>query len=337
MSPDSHPKLVSSGYVALDVVQTAQGSWLRAGGSAANVACNLAHFGWQASIVALLGDDDAATVVIRDLQAAGVDTSGIHKLPSAGTPIVVHEVEANGHRYRFGCKHCGRAYVPHRPLPAVAASAMALNLPAPAVFYFDRASAGALTLAAAHRHAGRTVIYEPSTAGRPAAHRQAAVLASIVKYSRERSAAFADALGPVADGQVRIETRGSEGSAFRIGAGDWQLLPSCPIRAVDAGGAGDWMTAALIDVLQTRQKWSERHIRRAIEFAQAVAAISCLLPGARTLSNLMDRGAIRIAAAKLARGITPFIPRTEPSPNKAVDTNCAGCSLPLSPASGASV
>jgi len=66
--------ILASGFVALDVVRSDQGVWMRAGGTAGNVAANLAYFGWKARIAGLIGRDDAGRIASHDLSDGSVST-----------------------------------------------------------------------------------------------------------------------------------------------------------------------------------------------------------------------------------------------------------------------
>ena len=116
------------------------------------------------------------------------------------------------------------------------------------VFFFDRPGAAALALAKAHAKAGRLVVYEPSTTGNAGAHMQAAACADVIKFSEEQAAKFEKYFPEdPPNHQLRIVTRGDKGARFRLGPGAWREQPAHNISVVDAGGAGDWMTAALLD------------------------------------------------------------------------------------------
>ena len=99
--------VLASGFVALDVVRSGQGVWMSAGGTAGNVAANLAYFGWKARIVGLIGGDDVGRIVSRDLSNGGVDISALYQHDEIGTPLVLHEIDGKSHRFKFGCSVCG--------------------------------------------------------------------------------------------------------------------------------------------------------------------------------------------------------------------------------------
>jgi fructokinase len=157
----------ASGFVALDVVRRDKGVWMRAGGTAGNIAANLAYFGWKASIAGLIGRDEAGRIVSRDLSDAGVDSADLYQHGEVGTPLVLHEVNAKSHRFKFGCSVCGRPYYRYRPLAPPKVSKLLSSERLADVFFFDRPGAAALALAEAHAKASRLVVYEPSSAENP--------------------------------------------------------------------------------------------------------------------------------------------------------------------------
>ena len=318
--------VLASGYIALDVVRTPEATWLRAGGTAANVAAILAYLGWRSAVVGHIGDDDAGPIVERDLRAVGVDTSGL-RLGEAGTPLVVHEVAPNGHRFRFGCASCGRAYRPHRPVRPIDLDAQFVAAPPADVFFFDRATNAALRLAALHREAGRRVVYEPGSTGRQVAHERAIRLADIVKFSDERRPQFEAALRAPAPGQVWIETRGDRGARLYGASGTSTDVQSFAVRQVDAGGAGDWFTAGLVSRLPDGTV-RPREMVEAVRYGSALGALACLAPGARTIGEMLSKSELDALAARLMRGAAPDF---EVSPIEETPTvgRCGHCRLPL--------
>jgi fructokinase len=292
---DANPRSVlTSGFVALDVIRSDQGVWMRAGGTAGNVAANLAYFGWKARIAGLIGRDEAGRIVSRDLSDAGVDTSDLYQHDEVGTPLVLHEVNGKSHRFKFGCSVCGRPYHRYRSLaPAKVSNLLSCERLAD-VFFFDRPGAAALTLAEAHAKAGRLVVYEPASAGNPIAHMRAAACADVIKYSEEQAANFEKYLPESPPNhQLRIVTRGDKGVRFRLGPEAWREQPAHGVSVVDAGGAGDWMTAALLDCLGLHRPWQVAEVEEAVRWAQGVAAISCLAPGARLLASILEPRVLR--------------------------------------------
>jgi len=322
--------VLASGFVALDVVRSDQGVWMRAGGTAGNVAANLAYFGWKARIAGSIGRDDAGRIVSRDLFDAGVDTSALYQHDEVGTPLVLHEIDGKSHRFKFGCSVCGRPYHRYRPLATTEVSKLLCCERLADVFFFDRPGAAALALAEAHSKAGRLVVYEPSTAGNPGAHMRAAVYADVIKFSEEQAAKFEKYFPEdPTNHQLRIVTRGDKGARFRLGPRAWSEQPAHSVSVVDAGGAGDWMTAALLDSLELHRPWQVAEVEEAVRWAQSVAAISCLVPGARLLASILESGALRQQVKELLSEGPPKAFEPTLRGIRRTSKRCERCRLPF--------
>jgi len=320
--------LLSSGFVALDVVQSVKGTWLRAGGTAANVAANLAFLGWSSRLAATIGDDDAGHLVQSDLADAGVDVGWLELRAGIGTPLVVHEVRETGHRFKFGCAACGRTYARHTPIGLQRSSGLAEKTSLADIFFFDRPSAAALALAEAHTSAGKLVVYEPSTTSRADAHSRAVHLANVVKYSSERAQNFQSLLPRPRPEQLWIVTQGNRGAKFKFDHRKWRPVSAFSVQTVDAAGSGDWMTAALLHGLPEIRAWNGDLIRGAILRAQAVAALNCLVPGARLLASAIDIQGLERRVSQVMAGHPPD-PTDLIADNIDMEGRCPACRLPL--------
>jgi fructokinase len=328
---DNSPRSVlASGFVALDVVHRDHNVWMRAGGTAGNVAANLAYFGWKARITGLIGRDEAGRIISRDLSDAGVDTSDLYQYGEVGTPLVLHEVNGKSHRFKFGCSVCGRPYHRYRPLALAKVSELLRCERLADVFFFDRPGAAALALAETHAKAGRLVVYEPSSAGNAGAHMRAAVCADVIKYSEEQAAKFEKYLPEdPPHHQLRIVTRGDKGVRFRLGAGAWREQPAHSVSVLDAGGAGDWMTAALLDCLGLHRQWQVAEVEEAVCWAQGVAAMSCLVPGARLLASILDSEVLRQQVKELLSKKIPKLFELKLRGIRHTSRRCEACRLPF--------
>lgn len=328
---NANPRSVlASGFVALDIVRSNQGVWMRAGGTAGNVSANLAYFGWKARIAGLIGRDEAGRIVSHDLSAAGVDISALYQHDEVGTPLVLHEIDGKSHRFKFGCSVCGRPYHQYRPLTTTKVSKLISCEMLADVFFFDRPGAAALALAEAHTKAGRLVVYEPSTAGNAGAHMRAASCADVIKYSEQQAAKFEKYFPEdPPNHQLRIVTRGDKGARFRLGPRAWHEQPAHSVSAVDAGGAGDWMTAALLDLLGLHRPWRVVEVEEAVRWAQAVAAISCLVPGARLLASMLEPEALRQQVKALLSECAPKAFELKLRGIRRTSKRCEGCRLPF--------
>lgn len=282
----SGPTVLSAGFTVLDVVRGRDVISHHAGGTAGNVAADLAWLGVHTAALARLGADPAGELLRMDLESAGVDVRHVHLDESVITPIVVHDTGRGGRpKYLFSCPLCGRKFSSHRPVTA-AQSAPFVAAP-PSIFFFDRASAAALQIAAAARAAGGHVVFEPNGPGREALTRKAVDLATVVKVSIDRLDGLMELLGLPRSGQVQVRTAGADGLRWRFGASAWRHEEAFEVDAiVDQGGAGDWTTAGLLSVLPTwGQELNETVLRRGLRLGQALAAVSCAYTGARGMNT----------------------------------------------------
>lgn len=291
---------LSAGFVALDVIIHDEHLGHAAGGTAANVAANLAFLGWRSSVAGVVGTDPAGRHLLADLSSAGVDVSRLKAMPDASTPVVIHEILTDTHRFRFGCPHCGRRFPRSRP-PSVDAAAELIEEAAPDVFFFDRVSAAALLIAEHVRGQGGLVVFEPATPGRKTYFVRAMGLAHLVKYSNERERVLGSLLKPLAR-QVQVRTEGGSGASWRKGSGRWhRSAPTADLAVVDAGGAGDWTTAAFLTSLGSLEPNAvlDQDLSSPLGVAQAVAALSCASVGARGLASDLTHDQVLAAVGEL--------------------------------------
>jgi fructokinase len=324
----SQPAVLSLGYVALDVVMHEQRILHRAGGTASNVAANLAYLGWNSSIAGRIGTDPAGVNLTLDLKDSGVNTSALKMCGDVDTPVVVHEVNARTHRYHFTCPSCGRRFPRHRPVPLPSAYELMCG-GAPDVLFFDRASSAALLVADHVRANGGLVFFEPSTLGAFDRFTRAIDLAHVVKFSSERVKGFADHIRP-SPRQLQIETLGSRGARWRVGSGRWRRIQALEAPTIiDAGGAGDWMTAAFLDALAGRVPVTVDSIDalEPLQQGQAWAALSCGFVGARGLSKAMPVSQARCMVDELRESkYTQRVPvRDDDARSGQVDSSCGAC------------
>jgi fructokinase len=290
MSPTLQGGVLSTGFSVLDVLRVGSTTQHRAGGTAGNVAANLAWLGVKSALLARVGDDPAGHRFRNDLAAAGVNVRWLRRDSSVETPLVVHEVLGHGrHRFRFSCPDCGRRFASHRPAPQeLAAQAGNAN---PGFLFFDRASVGALSIAEKVLPSRATVMFEPNGIGREQLTIRAMGIATIVKLSAERAGGLMGLLEGAKDCQLQIVTHGADGLEWRLNGESWRPAPA--VRGVevrDSGGAGDWTTAAFIAALIHEERLTRPAIARALKVGQAFGALSCMFDGARGLSGQCTPG-----------------------------------------------
>ena len=87
-----------------------------------------------------------------------------------------------------------------------------------------------------------------------------------------------------------IYTDGADGACWRNTGQSWRHVPAYPVDVVDAGGAGDWTTAALLNSISTLSPSdiARADLTEALHYAQAVASLSCQMLGARGLRLAFD-------------------------------------------------
>lgn len=291
------PTVVGTGLLALDVVLSREDDAPRlfAGGTCGNVLTILAWLGWHALPVARLGSDDAGRRVAADLRGFGVQLDVARLNPRAATPIIIERLRTSAdgrpqHQFSINCPVCGSWLPRYQPVTMGAANHALTRAPKTEVFFFDRASRGALILAKAYAQSGALIVFEPSGKSDEGLLNEALSLAHICKYSAERFDAFrwSSAQRPL----LEIQTLGHDGFRYRTHLDDahegrWQMLPALHLSDIrDAAGAGDWFSAGLIHQLGPSAFAGLRtglgnRLKSALDFAQALAAWNCQFEGAR--------------------------------------------------------
>lgn len=160
------------------------------------------------------------------------------------------------------------------------------GVPAPDVFYFDRATAGALDMARRCRKAGALVVFEPPVPPRSDTAKRCAMASDIVKACRGTDGPLP---GPWPDeGQLRIGTLSGDGLEYEARLGGRAVSGRLPaVRTdsiIDTSGAGDWLTAGFLHMLPGAGRpagATKRSLDRALRFGQSLSAINCRYAGAR--------------------------------------------------------
>lgn len=293
--------VLTVGYVVLDVLLHQGGLGHSAGGTAGNVAANLSYFGWDAATAALYGDDPAGSHLRADLLKAGVSSRGLLQRKDFTTPVVIHEVSDGSHRFRFGCPECGRRFAQFRAITLDIAENLVDSSDRLDVLFVDRVSAAAVLMAERIRDGGGLVVFEPSMPGNSPRFRRLLELAHLVKFSASRLDPASDLLHGSAG--THVYTDGVDGAYWRQSGGSWNYVPPYAVDVIDAGGAGDWTTAALLDALPSLvpDDVEGSDLTEPLRYAQAVAALSCQVLGARGLASECERETLEARVASLYR------------------------------------
>lgn len=318
---EKRPVAFGTGLIALDViVDTEQAGHpvLAAGGTCGNVLAALSFLGWASYPVARLNGDAASRLLQEDLARWNVLLDFATQLPSAATPIILqtirrHASGAPTHSFSLVCPACQSWFPRFLPVRKESASIVLEHIEdhsaeAPQVFFFDRVSRGALTLAEKLAARGAVVMFEPSGRGKPSLFQEALDIAHIVKYSRQRMPTLAEEIVKSGVCRLEIETLGADGLRYRSPLTSWSWKKRDALSGpptVDTAGAGDWCTAGLLSRLATGGldgflTTTEDELEQAISRAQAAAAIACAFAGARGAMYALGRARFRQALAHLA-------------------------------------
>ena len=299
MTTTGKGKVVGTGLVALDLVIGSEvdqpiGCW--AGGTCGNVLAILAYLGWDAYPVSRIKGDAAAQRICADLSRWGVHLDWVGCSPTTNTPIIVEEIRRRGngqvaHRFSWLCPSCGGWLPAYRPITGDVVEQVKKGLEGTSVFFIDRPSRAALTLAKEAAARGAAIVFEPS--GRAAGNlvREALGIAHVVKYAESRRGRSSGVVSEESGAWVEIQTMGERGLMYRHRFGEqwseWCHLPAVHApRLADTCGAGDWCTAGLIARSAAGGKEGLRRggaaqIRDALRYGQVLAAWNCSFEGAR--------------------------------------------------------
>lgn len=296
--------VVSLGEPLYELNRQPDGNWLTGfGGDTLNVAIAAARLGSSTAYVTRLGDDLFAAELRALMQREAIDTAAVHV--DAGAPTGLYFVTHGPSGHVFTYRRAGSAASRMRPAdldPALIASARFLHASGISQAISDTAAETVAAAIAVARRAGVRVSYDTNfrprlwTAekARPVIE-AAAAQADILKTSAEDAAALFGLSNPaeiarhglgLGAGAV-VVTLGAKGVALATADG-LEHLPGQAVAAVDATGAGDAFTGALLAELARGGT-----LAAAARFANAAAALSTLGYGA--IAPLPHRTAVEAA------------------------------------------
>lgn len=314
------PIVLGSGLLALDVVMSEVSGvparyW--AGGTCGNVLIALSYLGWESQPVARLQTGPAAQRILHDLRKWGVSDRFITVSEDGSTPVIVERITqgAGGitrHSFSWRCPECGSQFPGYRPVLIAVAEEIALQALPPKVFFFDRATPGALLLAKSSAERGALIVFEPSSIRNPVLFRQAWEVSHVVKYSHERLSELPE-INVEGGPRLQIETLGEAGLRYQkvspAGRGSrWSELKAFQVEQIkDTAGSGDWCTAGIIDRggregAKGLFDLSDNELRAAFQYGQALAAWNCGFEGPRGGMYAVDHSTFEKQVARLLGG-----------------------------------
>lgn len=262
---------------------------LSGGGLAGNAATACARLGAAVTLVARLGDDPFAAMIMDEFATEGIDVSGIRRCPGHRTPVSAVIIDDAGERMVVSYSD------PDLPTdPALVPTGVERG--ADAIYAETRWIEAALELLPRARVAGIPSVLD---ADRRPTRPEVLGLASHVGFSAQ---ALRDLTGidDLASALAQAARDATNVLAVTDGAhGCWYMdghrvvhVPSFPVKAVDTLGAGDTWHGALAVALGEGQP-----VSRAMLFANAAAALKCTEFGGRKGMPRRDRVDALLAGA----------------------------------------
>ena len=288
----NQPIIAGTGIFTLDVIpQPSDDTFLLfAGGSAVNVLTMLHEKAWKAYPIGRIGNDQAGKYFIRDLKSFEINMAYIYQRRSDSTPVYVLQQCGENHSFVRKCPFCDSPFPHYSAILDSDADAIASTLPEQIdVFYLERVASGVVRLAKKCKKKGALLFFEPNHVDDESMFIDCLKHAEIVKYSEERLD-FIKELTDEVNIPLEIETLGKNGLQYRIFAGNqrtnWIHVPPAPAGVfVDSAGAGDWLSAELIEKLGSQGlegfRLDQEQIQSIFITGQQKAAENCAFPGPR--------------------------------------------------------
>jgi fructokinase len=294
---ESRPTIVGIGLVALDVILNGNPTTpakLCAGGSCGNVLSILSFFGWDSKPIARLANNNATICLVKDLENLKVNSDLISRDNNGSTPIIIHRIlrDKRGkptHRFEFRIPWKKDWLPGFKPVLSNVVGEIVEKQSTATVFYLDRVSRSAISLAKYYKGKGALIVFEPSSYYESKQFAECIELTDIIKFSSDRINNYSE-LFPLPNVPLEIETLGNGGLNYRLksdNSSDWnRILPFTVDNFVDGAGAGDWCTAGIIHELGQKGKESfkastKKDIITACIIGQALGALNCTFDGAR--------------------------------------------------------
>lgn len=265
------------------------------GGKGANQAVAAARAGAHVRFVGAVGDDDLAEAALAELEAEGVDVTGVARLEGEPTGVALIAVDAAG-RNQIAVASGANARV-DTALVAAALAGSPLAAGDVCLLGFEVPDDALVTAARVASAAGARVILNPAPA-RPLVPELAATGPLLTPNSLEAAGLSgmpdaADAARALAarTGAPVIVTVGEQGAILAEG-GDVRLIAAPPADVLDTTGAGDAFTGYLAAALANGLDVDEAAGRAVMAASASVgtAGARAGIPREEDLEQLRGRG-----------------------------------------------
>jgi sulfofructose kinase len=245
------------------------------GGNALNAAIAIARLGGRVSFAGPMGDagETSSRFILERMEAEAIETTHIVRMPGLTTPVSAIMIEPSGERTLTIYRDPALSKV---QLP----DADALLADCRAVLVESRCAAFATSLCTEARRRGIAVIVGVDRA--MSLQDGLLTAASHLLFASEQ---VQETAGTADDGEALkrlaaltpaflAATRGPRGTIWLNEAGELEETPAVPVQAVDTLGAGDVFHGAF-----TLRLAEGAHVRQALQFAAAAAALKCTRHG----------------------------------------------------------
>lgn len=306
-----------------------------AGGSMGNVLTILSYFGWASYPISLIGTDRASEILIEDIKRWNVNTDYIFQEMNISTPIIIEKINGkkriNNHNFKFKCPLCS-AYLPKlKILPTKYVSSIVNdNQKEINVFYVDRLSKPAVLMAKHYKEKGAIIFFEPHKIYKETLFKELLNITDIIKYSREKikDIPFEREVG------LEIQTLGVNGLNYTFKSKKTNdpnfthLDAYIKNEVIDAAGAGDWLTAGIIDKIcknKNLYNFNVVEIQQALIYSQILASIKCNFEGARGMMYSISKKQLLFYINQFLNEKKPKIKNTNILKTHNIDLLCPKC------------
>lgn len=276
------------------------------GGTCCNVIAALASLGWDSCLLLDGHIGKLQSWRVQALSALGVRASlcGIHQ---NATPRTITCLRRNDIPLYFTeCPKCGRELITNQPLDFRRIKYFVPHPMSIDVFFYDRISPGILSIAKQMQMAERVTFFEPNSSKNKREIISHALESTVFKCSTERIPLSVSndirklVLRNIGQSKLQliIRTMGDRGAEISFRKNDfmteWIQLPPLVRKknVLDPSGAGDCLTASIIDALfPAKEDLSLDRILHAYFGAQSIVQSCCWSYGAQGYLSFHQAGA----------------------------------------------